>query len=82
MGHQRIAQYCSIASYYLIGTPVACMFVFMADFGVIGLSFGYLSAAFAQVVAYLGILWCKSWEEVAEAAAERIKAEEARRATL
>ena len=82
MGLQRIAQYCTIASYYLIGTPVACMFLFWGDFGVISFSFGYLAAAFAQVVAYLGILWYKSWEEVADAAAERIKAEEARRAAL
>ena len=58
------------------------MFIYWADFGVISLSIGYLAASFAQTVAYLGILWYKSWEEVADAAAERIKAEEARRAAL
>ena len=78
MGLQRIASYFSLGSYYLIGIPSACMLSFWADLGVLGLQTGIFIAAVVLVTAFVCILKTKNWQDVADEAIERIKAEEAR----
>ena len=82
MGLQKIASYCAIGTYYVIAIPVACILGFRADLGIAGLLIGYFAAVIVQATAYMCILRLNRWQDVANAAAERIRDEEERLAAL
>ena len=70
MGFQKTALYFVIASYWLIGLPLAYYFSFKQDLGAIGLFTGIGIANFFQCVTYFVILVTKDWQQVADEIAE------------
>ena len=70
MGFQKTALYFVIASYWLIGLPLAYYFGFKQDLGAIGLFAGIGIANFFQCVTYFVILVTKDWQEVANEISE------------
>ena len=79
MGLQLVASYCALGCYYLIAIPMACTTGFWAGLGVIGLHLGFLAAVFVQALAYMCILRRRDWQDIADEAVKRIKAEEMER---
>ena len=61
---------------WIIGIPLALIFAFVLDFGLFGLNVGFSTSMLGQLIAYLCILLCKSWEDIADEAVERVKKEE------
>ena len=75
MGLQRIASFFAIGCYYGIGIPLALLFAFKVEMGVMGLQAGIAVALLAQFIAYLTILLKQDWQEVADEAIKRIEKE-------
>lgn len=61
---------------WFMGVPLAAVFAFTLDYGLVGLQSGFSIAMFGQFIAYLCILLCNNWQSIADVAAERIKKEE------
>ena len=62
MGLQKRASYAAIACYYGIGLPMACLFVYKFDMGVMGLRSGITAAFFVQFCCYSMILLSQDWQ--------------------
>ena len=75
MGLQQKASYCAIACYYGIGLPMACLFVFKFEMGVMGLQAGIAIAFLVLFCAYFTILLSQNWKNVADQAVLRIEKE-------
>ena len=71
MGFKKTTLYFVIASYWLIGLPLAYYFSFKQDLSAIGLLAGIGIANFFQCITYFAILVMKDWQEVADKIAER-----------
>lgn len=75
MGLQKVASFCAIGCYYLVGVPVGSILAFCADLGVAGLQGGYFAAVFVLAMAFTYILRTKNWQDIANEAIKRIKDE-------
>ena len=76
LGLQQSASYIAVASYWLLGLPVAWFLAFYLDCGVIGLLGGFLGASIIQCISYIILVKRVDWHEIAEKAVERIKKED------
>lgn len=59
MGLQKVAYILTLASYYIIGLPLACLFSLKFGWGVIGLEAGFGIAVFLLLI-YYGVLLCRT----------------------
>ena len=72
LGIQRVASYYSLASYYLLGIPLALALAFMGNMGVIGLWAG-IGVALSLIAIIFTLLVVKTdWYKVAEEAERRV----------
>lgn len=76
MGLQKGASYVALACFWLLGIPLAAIFAFKCDFGIRGLLAGFLLASGCQALSYLWIILLANWQDIANAAVERINKEE------
>ena len=76
LGLQRKASLIAIVSYWIFGLPFAWLLAFVCDYGVLGLLSGFSFATLGQCICYVTIVHKADWQEIADAAAERIKKED------
>lgn len=75
LGLQDKAGYLTLASYWLVGLPLAAIFAFKCDFGVTGLLGGLMFGTILHALSYLVLLLRANWQVIADAAIERIRKE-------
>ena len=61
MGLQLKASCIAIASFYLVGVPLAVLATFRLDFGITGLFCGFLIASFIQCASYHLLIAKQDW---------------------
>ena len=66
----------ALASYWLLGLPLSVILAFVCNLSVSGLLVGIFAATFMLGVLYTFMVLRTDWQEIAEAAVERIKKEE------
>ena len=76
LGLQKKAGYMAVASYWLLGMPLCVILAFIADLSVSGLYIGILAATLLLGMLYTIMVIRTSWQDIADAAVERIKQEE------
>ena len=62
----------TIAAYYILGLPLACLFSLKLDWGVIGLEAGFGVAIIALLICYGLLLGRTNWQDVADKAQVRL----------
>ena len=66
----------AVASYWLLGMPLCVILAFVCDLSVSGLYIGILAATLLLGLLYTIMVIRTSWQDIADAAVERIKHEE------
>ena len=66
----------ALASYWLLGLPLSVILAFVCDLSVSGLLIGIFAATSTLGVLYTIMVLKADWQEIADAAVERIKKEE------
>ena len=75
LGMQKKASYMSLASYYLIGIPIALVLVYKADLGVLGLQGGFAIAQLALGISFAVLLFTSDWKKISNEAIDRVERE-------
>lgn len=66
-----------MGSLYLFGIPLACLFAFKGDLGVLGLQLGIGVASLLQAILYFSVLLKANWQEITDKSIKRIVKEKA-----
>ena len=72
VGKQLLATPIVFFSYYVVGLPLAALFAFKLNWGVIGLCFGMLMGTAVNAICYFFLVWCMDWDLEADKAAARV----------
>ena len=72
VGKQLLATPIVFFSYYVVGLPLAALFTFKLNWGVMGLCFGMLLGTAVNAICYLFLVWCMDWDQEADKAAARV----------
>ncbi|XP_074271637.1 protein DETOXIFICATION 16-like [Silene latifolia] len=71
-GWQKMGAYINLASFYLMGLPVAIVLAFVLQIGGKGLWLGVICSLIIQVLSFICIVVKTNWEREAENAMERV----------
>ena len=72
VGKQLLATPIVFFSYYVVGLPLAALFAFKFNWGVMGLCFGMLLGTAVNAICYFFLVWCMDWDLEADKAAARV----------
>ena len=76
LGLQKMASFIALALFWLLGIPLAALFAFSFDWGVLGMNSGLAVATIGQGFAFFTIVYRQDWYKIAKEAIERMKKEE------
>lgn len=72
VGKQLLATPIVLFSYYVVGLPLAALFAFKLNWGVMGLCLGMLLGTTVNAICYFCLVWCMDWDLEADKAAARV----------
>ena len=73
LGMQTEGSYVTISVAYLVTVPVACLYAFVLNHGIVGLLWGAATGNVCQAVGFAAFILSKDWYQISREAAERIE---------